>query len=436
MANVATIERLVTANEPELARLYTKQGVELMHRTARGRRRTRYNLDPRLINGNFLIECRNVYNLTEPVDPLSLYRESLETSAAVQINIQRGVFPSHFAVGIHNEVEIPHTDTSLRLARVAGIRGKIRVDEQLRWHSLTDILFTHGASLIHAQNRETGLGDALGSLHDWVAERLYSGDEGEIHPFPYNSFHDPITNKTLRVGSADEVAESPIVTRVHLMQVRHARRLGFVHSYARLKGETAVEKMMDYALTGDGVFRPEKVRDKGGIMMIATGGRPMRDKLMHRVREILEKHPEKNGDIEEDHYVGVGRGQNPIEWKRIKFPMGDLESIEFVFKALIDYRDQEDHVGDFDASTGELNGDGHDAFMRRRKIRLIRACYPPFVYKPQDLDIEELIRLGGEELVHEMMSRDILRTKIKGNNGKASGASHFRSLPAPVAFSN
>src|SRR3989344_421248 len=220
------LEKLLEANPAPFIQLYTEAGFESMLTRSRGRKRTPYRLDPAEINRNYRQQSSAVYGWGPDIDPVMQYVQALRTSSAVIMDIQVGVLPPNKLLGIHNEIEIPHTNPSKRLERVAGIKasGK-RVAIELSWQSLVDMVFTHGASLVNTQNLKTGLNDRLADLHDWLSDRLYSGDEGKLHQFPFNSYHSPDTNRTVAIGSSDRLAPPPLITREHIFEARHVNRL-------------------------------------------------------------------------------------------------------------------------------------------------------------------------------------------------------------------
>lgn len=412
------LEKLVEANMEAFTRLYGEQGAEYMANTARMGKRVRFTLEPAQVNERFFAQERELYHLNGLFGPGIFYEQQVQIAAQVVDDIQSRGLPSNNRFGVLVELNVGHTNPAKRLERVAGIKkDKRKVSEDLRWQSLVDIIITHGASLISAHRINTGLNNVVSDLHDWIAERLYSGDEGETHPYRYNSYHDPMTNAVVAIGEQGKIAPPHLITREHFTRVRHAKRLGFVYTDPRVKGISATEKLIDQALLEYGVFRPEEVRDKGGIMYVTIGERPMRDKLKDRVVDLLEGHPLKAGDIIEEDEVGSNRGQSrKLEHRRVKFPIAieGVEPIEFIFKALIDHRDQEDEIGQIDPNTGILTGQGHEPYEQRRSQRLLRAIYPKARYR--DFDVEAAIREGSKELARDMMGRGVIEMKDSKNS--------------------
>lgn len=411
------IEGLVRANEGYLTALYTEPGYGYTLNRSRGRRRSRFSLDPLTLNSHFLGAQSDQYGLNG-IDAGSFYKLTRETSVKAMWDIQKGVLPSHRMIGVHNELEVHHNRAALRLERIAGIKASGKpVALDLSWQSLVDVVLTHGAALIEAKKIKTGLDDALTDLHNWLSERLYSGEEGERHPYPYHSFHDPITNRTIAVGTTEQFARDPYITREHTLYVRHLKGGGFVHTNARVKEVTATEKLVDDALENGGELKTENIRDMAGIQITVIGERPMRERVVQQVVEILEGYPLKSGEIFADDETGKNRGQNPMEWKRIKVPIGGIDPVEIIVKTLADDVDQQEDLGKYNSETGQFRGDGHRPFERRRKLRLLRAFHPGFIYKPQDLDLEDAIRQGGWELREEMMRSGVVEIG-RGNKNK------------------
>lgn len=420
---MASLEKLVDANVEAFTQLYSVPGVDYMFNTARMQRRVRFKLDPTEVNERYFTQERELYHLNGLFGPEVFYGQQVRIAAAVVRALQESCFPSNNRFGILVEVNDGHTIPSKRLERVAGIRKSGKgVSADLRWQSLVDIVLTHPASLISAHRINTGLDNAVSNLHDWLADRLYSGDEGETHSFPYNTFHDPRTNKLVAIKGPTEVAPPPLITREHFTRVRHAKRIGFVYTDPRVKRISAVEKLVDKALLADGVFNPEDIEDKGGILLVAIGDRPLRDRLMYRVVDLLEKYPYKAGPIIEDHKVDDDRGQSPkVEFKRVKLPVEGVEPIEFIFKTLAEHREQEDEIGEIDPESDTLTGQGRKPYRQRRSGRLLRVIYPPTVYKKdKDFDLDQAVREGSKEIARDVMGRGLVEGKGT-KNGHTNG---------------
>lgn len=417
---MSSIEKLVNANIESFTQLYGEKGVDYMLNTAKMGKRLRFGLDPHEVNERYFAAERNLYNLNGHFGPGVFYEQQVQIATAVVDDLQKKALPSNNRFGVLVELNVGHTVPSKRLERVAGIKvDKRKVSDDLRWQSLVDTTLTHAASLISSHRINTGLTNVVAELHDWLATRLYSGDEGETHLLRYNTFHDPETNKAIDFGKLDDIAPPPLITRSHSTRVRHLKgtKKDFVYTDPRVKGISGVEKLVDRALSGDGVFRPEDVRDKGGIMYVAIGDVVVRDSLMERVIALLDAHPLKAGEITEEHEVDDDHGQSrELDLKRIKFPIavGGVEPIELIFKDLLNHRNQEDEIGFIDPETGVLTGQGHEPYEQRRARRLLKAIYPKFAYR--DFDVDGAILEGSREIAGAMRGRGLVESVRNGDS--------------------